>query len=497
MVGPSLAEELASLPDDLRGDILASLTPADFASLAAEWLFWARPKQKPPWEEPWWRWCLMMAGRGSGKSRTGAEFIRHLVEHDTHEVAIIGPTYSHVTHFMLGGRGKKNGSGLLDVFPKSQKPRHWKADKLVEFHTGAIGYVMTGEDEEIRGANLGGAWLDEPIKIRSIVELFDNLELTMRADETMPRGIITTTPQPGHAGAWLKELIARDDVHTVFGSTRENTANLAPTFLRTIERKFAGTRVGMQEIEGRILEDDEEGQMFRLGDIERARVAKAPRLVKGYVCVDPAAGDTARADDVGIVGIALGEDEELYVLADRSGKMSPAAYGNAAVAMHDELRKLVPELAILVENNKLGQHVAMAIRAALATRGKLQAAQVRIEEVHAVGDKSTRADPVSALCERGLLHVVGHLPDLEAEITGWRPGRKSPGRLDAMVHGAIKLAPDLREQPPPVEDPRIFGARSMFARGDGAGQRLAETADEAEDEDDMGGSPWAGLGGFR
>lgn len=484
LTGPSLAEELLALDAVARDAILAQLSPQEYASLWYEWAFWARPKQRPPPGE-WWRWMLYMAGRGSGKSRTGSEFMRDRVEHGAETLALAGPTYNHVLHFMLGGRrGKKgNGSGLLDVFPKHQKPRYFKQDKLVEFHTGAIAYVLTGEDQEPRGANLSNVWIDEPIKFKNIGEFFYNIELTLRADEVTPQGIITTTPKPIE---WLKRIIARKTVYVVLGSTDENKANLAATYIAAIEEELGGSRTERQERHGEIVEDDE-GERFRLKDIEGARVARTPPLTEIMVSVDPSATDTDRADECGVIGVGADAAGELYVLDDRSGKLDPEGYGTAAIEMYFELRRRHPQarVSILVEDNKIGKHAKSTVRAAARDkRGSIAAESITIAEVHAVGDKGTRADPVSTLYRKGLVHHVGQLPDVENEITTWRPGKKSPGRLDALVHACTKLA-RLDEDPlPPVEDPSMVHAESRWAPKDQGTMRSEEW--EEEDEADKG-----------
>jgi phage terminase large subunit-like protein len=497
LLGPSLAEQLMQLPEEQREAILAELTPADFASLLCEWNFWARPKQQPPWSDLAWRWMLYMAGRGSGKSRTGAEFVRWMVEHGAGAIGLLGPTYRHVAHFMLGGRkGRKgNGSGLLDVFPAHQKPRWFKSDGIVEFYTGAVAYVFTGEDEEIRGPNLDGAWVDEPIKIRGILELFMNLELTMRADDVTPRGIITTTGKPI---PWLKKTIARKDVYVVLGASDENAANLDPSLLRTLDQELSGSRLERQERGGEIVEDDE-GALFRMGDISDNRVPRAPELVEVLVAVDPAATDTNRADECGVVGVGMDALEELYVLDDKSGKLDPEGYGDAAIAMFFALRRAHPaaKVSLLVEDNKIGKHAASTVRAAMRDkRGRAAAQAITITELHALGDKATRADPVATLYRKGLVHHVGTLAELEAEITTWTPGKKSPNRLDALVHACTKLA-RLDEDPlAPAEDPTTAHAESRWARK--ADAALAQTADEYEDNLDAGdaerGGTWGGFG---
>lgn len=495
LVGPSLAEELAALPEAVRVEILAAFTPREFLSLMYEWRVWARPKQLPP--DGFFRWLMYMAGRGSGKSRFGSEWMRWRVENGAESLAIGGPTYNHVLHYMLAGK-KSRGSGLLDVFPPHQRPRYFKSDKLVEFHTGAVGYVLTGEDEEPRGANLDTIWIDEPIKFRAIDEFFYNIELALRADGDLePQGFISTTPQPI---PWLKDIIARDDAYVVLGSTDENALNLAKTYLKALDKALGGSRIERQERHGEIVEDDE-GERFRLDDIEAARISpsQVPALVEILVAVDPAATDTARSDDCGVVGVGADEEGELYVLDDKSGKLDPEGYGSAAVAMHGRLHRRYPnaKIAVLVEDNKIGKHAASTVRAAAReTKGKVAGDAITITEIHALGDKGSRADPVSALYRKRHVHHVGLLEALEDEITTWRPGKKSPGRLDALVHAATKLAKLDEDLPPPVEDPVAMHAVSRWARPDADRSRMTGAEFDAE-QDEIDEEGRGAFGGFR
>ena len=494
LIGPSVVEQLIALPANDREAVLSNLSPREFASLLVEWNFWSRPKQRPPWMDLSWRWMLYMAGRGSGKSRTGAEFVRYLVEHGAGAIGLLGPTYRHVAHFMIGGRkGRKgNGSGLLDVFPDHQRPKWFKTDGIIEFSTGAVAYVFTGEDEEVRGPNLDGAWVDEPIKIRFISELFTNLELTMRADDVLPRGIITTTGKPL---PWLKKTITRRDVYTVFGASDENAANLDPSFLRTIDQELGGSRLERQERGGEIVDDDD-AALFKMTDIINARVARTPPLLEILVSIDPSASDTDRSDDCGVVGVGIDAPGELYVLDDKSGRLAPEQYGDAAIDMVFALQRVHPlaKIRVLVEDNKIGKHAASTVRAAMRDkRGRAAAAAIEIIEVHAMGDKASRADPVATLYRKGLVHHVGTLADVETEITTWTPGKRSPGRLDALVHACVKLA-RLDEDPlPPVEDPDTVHAESRFARRDPSAA-LDMTGEEFDAEADPDGGLWEGMG---
>lgn len=456
LVGPSLAERLMALPEDVRERILAELTPADFASLWVEWGFWARPKQlAPPGVS--WRWWLYMAGRGSGKSRTGAEWVRHRVEHcGAQSIALCGPTCRDVVHYMIGGRrGRRgNGSGLLDVFPDHQRPRHFRTDGLIEFHTGAVAYVYTAEEPEVRGPNFDTAWLDEPVKWRFRQEILDNIELALRADDVDPQGIITTTPVNA---LFFKALVADPDVVTVMGASDENRANLAPSFFRRLDRRYSGSRIEAQERRGEIVEDEGNG-LFKQTTIDLTNVTRAPKLRTVVVAVDPAISTSRKSDLTGIVVIGLGYDGHLYVLEDLTG-VEFEALGEEVPDPLPPLRwtrpktprKHAPEewgelvlralwhfggQLVVAETNRGGDLVKANVRAALfRLRGARQ--RVVVETVHAVKGKEIRAEPVATAYEQRRVHHVGAHAALEAELTEWDPASTvSPNRLDALVWGA-------------------------------------------------------------
>lgn len=454
LVGPSMAEQLVALPEAARAEILGSLIPGEFASLYYDWRFWGRPKQFAPAGA--WRWWLCMSGRGSGKSRTGAEWIRWRVEHGAQSIALVGPTYRDVAHYMIGGRkGRKgNGSGLLDVFPDHQRPRWYKTDGLIEFHTGAVAYVYTAEEPEVRGPNFDTAWLDEPVKWRFRDEVVDNIELALRADDVEPQGVITSTPRNL---LFFKALVGDPDVVTVMGSSDENRANLAAAFFRRLDRRYSGSRIEAQERHGEIVEDDGDS-LFRMATIDRYRVTRAPKLRTVLVAVDPAVSSNKRSDLTGIVVLGLGFDGHVYVLDDLTGvdfdllgEDVPAELPPLKFSRPDKPRKHEPEewgelvlralwhyggTVVVAETNRGGDLVKANIRAALfRLRGARQ--RVVVELVRATKGKEIRAEPVATSYEQGRVHHVGVLAALEDEITEWDPTMAvSPNRLDALVWGA-------------------------------------------------------------
>jgi phage terminase large subunit-like protein len=443
--GRSLAEDLAALPDAARERVLDALSPVDFAALRYCWPFWARPKQRPP--SGGWRWWFQQGGRGSGKTKTAAEWIREGVDAGEDPVLLAGPTLDHIDLYMLGGQGQRDASTLFDIWPPSQRPIR-VGKKLIRFYNGVTGYLGTGEDPEFKGPNLRRVWLDEPTKCRYLARFFYHIELALRADSVTPaRGIITTNPpdpsDPENV-EWLKRVSVRRDVYAVISTSDENKAHLDANLFTAMDEEIGGTPLEISERGGE-LREEKDGQLFFQRDIDDARWMnpEAPNLKQVMVCVDPAASDSKRADEVGIVAVGIDAGEELYVTDDRSGKMTPEEYGEASIALYLDLQRRFPDaqVSILVEDSKFGMHVKAVVRSALRDkRGSLAADAVKIDEVTARGDKPTRAHPVTVLYRKGRVHHVGHLPAIEREITGWRTGRKSPGRMDALVHGATKLA---------------------------------------------------------
>jgi phage terminase large subunit-like protein len=220
MAGPSLAEELAALPDAARARIVDSLPRAERARLLHTWRFWARPKQIVP-DVPH-RTVLFLSGRGFGKNRTAAERVREKIYAGVQSIALIGPTWRETLRHMVGGKlgPGGNGSGLLDVFPAHERAQIEVKEQKGEIHfgfTGAVAYLVSDETPELRGGSYGLAWCDEICKWRHLAKLWDNLEFCMRVrSEIPPEIIVTTTPRPMR---FLKELVADPDTITILGTT--------------------------------------------------------------------------------------------------------------------------------------------------------------------------------------------------------------------------------------------------------------------------------------
>lgn len=438
-LGPSIMDRLVALSEADRDVVLGELSALDCARLLYDWRAWARPKQLAP-NGAWTVW-LLLAGRGFGKTRTGAEWVRDRVEAGVaRSVVIIGPDWKDLRRYQVGGHRGLGGSGLLDVCPPWNKPQFLEQKGELHWPNGAVAYLQTAERSELRGANLDTIWGDEPIKWRYAEALWDNIEMTLREPgRTPPQIIVTTTPTPMQL---LRDLIMDEGTVVTHGVTDENEANVSPQWLARMKRRYAGTRVGQQELEARVLGDNPDA-LFHMSLINAHRVVMAPDLLRVLVGVDPAVSERRSSDETGLVVAGADHDVHAFVLADASGKMSPDAWAKAAV----DLAVLHHADGFVVERNKVGDLAAHTIRQELRRRqldGKYE-----ILEAYSMIDKAARAAPVAALYEQGKVHHVGRsLGELEAEISSWNPklGR-SPNRLDAMVHAIYELT-RITEEPP-------------------------------------------------
>jgi len=290
--------------------------------------------------------------------------------------------------------------------------------------------LFTAEEPDLlRGPQCDGWWADELASWKYLTETWDNLQFTARLGDVV-RGIVTTTPRPLKL---VKELAVRPDVILTRGSTLDNSRNLSRTFLEQIRKQYEGTRLGRQELNGEIL-DDNPNALWQRAMIERTRLAVAPacgfqRVVVG---LDPSA--TADGDEAGIICAALGRDGRVYVLDDKSLQGTPLAWATAAVRCYD----LHHADRIVYESNQGGDMVSQTLRGVDS--------HVAVRGVHAKFGKRLRAEPVSALYEQSRVSHVGCFPALEDEMCEWTPdSADSPNRLDALVHAIMELKPNRGE----------------------------------------------------
>ena len=430
MTNRSVMEQLKNLSVEDAATVIDSFDSEQQRSMMYMWPVWARSNQLTPQTK--WRIWLILAGRGFGKTRTGAEFIREQVEAgNAKHIALVGPTAADVRDTMVEGE-----SGLLGIYPAHQRPRYEPSKRRITFHNGAVASAFTADEpDRLRGPNHDLAWADELAAWR-YPEAWDMLMFGLRIGK-FPRVVVTTTPKPIPI---IKRLLAMEDGTTFVtrGSTFENAANLAPSFLAEVKARYEGTRLGQQELYAEVL-DDVEGSLWNRDMLENNRVSQLPEIVRTVVAVDPAAGSKAENAETGIVVVGLGEDGHGYVLDDRSVRGTPNDWGMAAVAAYHANKAD----RIVAEANQGGDMVSHTLRTVDPN--------VPIKLVHASKGKRTRAEPVAALYEQGRVHHLGFHALLEDQLCSWVPDHAvSPDRLDALVWGVTELIVDGARKAPTV-----------------------------------------------
>ncbi len=347
-------------------------------------------------------------------------------------IALIGETEHDVREVMIEGP-----AGLLRVSPRSERPSWMASRRRLEWPNGAIGFAFSAEDpEQLRGPQFDAAWCDELAKWRHVDATFDMLQFGLRLGQR-PRQLITTTPRPIPL---IKRLLADPRTAVTRAATQANAAHLSPAFLDEVLARYAGTRLGRQEIDGEVIEERADGLWTR-AMIEAARVRAAPPLRRIVIGVDPPASDRPGADACGIVAAGLAEDGCVYVLEDASVQgLSPAGWANKAVALFHRLKAD----AMVAEVNQGGDMVA-AVLAQVERR-------LPLRTVHATRGKWLRAEPVAMMYQQGKVkHVDPPLTALEDEMCDFGMGGlssgASPDRLDALVWAVTELITRRRAEP--------------------------------------------------
>jgi phage terminase large subunit-like protein len=429
-MGRSLADILAGLDEATRDEVLGSLTPRERWEAMYTWSVWRRPEQRTP--GGLWRTWLILAGRGFGKTRTGAEFIREQVDAGrARRIALVGRTAADVRDTMVEGE-----SGLLSVYPPGRRPRYEPSKRRVTFDNGAVAVTYSADKPDLlRGPNHDLAWADELAAWR-YSDAWDQLMLGLRIGE-QPRVIVTTTPRPVPV---IKRLLGTSDGSVVVtrGSTFDNAANLATEFLVEMRRRYEGSRLGRQELYAEVL-DDADGALWSRDQIDQTRVTDVPDLRRLVVAVDPAASSGEDSAETGIVVVGVDTRGVAYVLDDRSLRATPNEWASAAVAAYHQHKADT----IVAEANQGGDMVRQVLQTVD------QRAPVKL--VRATRGKRTRAEPVAALYEQGRVHHVGFFPDLEDQLCSWVPDvGTSPDRLDALVWAVTDLVVDKQGAAPVV-----------------------------------------------
>jgi phage terminase large subunit-like protein len=421
-----------------KAEVLASLTAGDRAALDASWPLAARDDQLPP-PGDWTVW-LMLGGRGAGKTRAGAEWIRALALGRPHaggpsaaRMALVGETLADAREVMVEGV-----SGLLAIHPPRERPAWSPARRRLEWPSGAVAQLFSAEDpESLRGPQFDAAWADEVAKWRHADATFDMLQFGLRLGPA-PRQVVTTTPRPVPL---VRRLIADRRTVVTRARTADNAANLAPTFLSAIVDRYAGTRLGRQELDGELVEDRPDALWTR-AELEAVRLTGRPALSRIVVAVDPPASARRRSDACGIVAAGLDPDGRAVVIADASREAArPEVWAATAVALYHAERadRLVAEV------NQGGDMVASVIAQVDPS--------VPVVPVRATRGKWLRAEPVAALYARGRVRHAGVFRELEDEMADFGldglSGGRSPDRLDALVWAITALLVD------PAGEPRV------------------------------------------
>jgi phage terminase large subunit-like protein len=414
------ADWLSRQPQAFREEYYASLSDQEWKALEYDWNFWARDNQLTPGLLPNgqdWRYWLILAGRGYGKTRSGAEWVRQRVQRMS-LVNLIAATADDARDIMVEGE-----SGILAICPNGERPRYVKSERKLVWPNGAISLIFTADEpERLRGKQHCSLWADELAAWR-YPEAWDQAMFGLRIGLD-PRAIITTTPKPTQV---IKDLIANEWTYVTYGTTYDNRANLAPAFYQAIIKKYEGTRLGRQELLAQIL-DDNPNALWQRTVIDALRVNKLPphvQIVRVVIGVDPQSGEDGA--ETGIIGAGLGSNGHGYVLDDRSLRGTPGEWANAVDLIYDRLKadRVVAEIN---QGGKMVEHTIRTVNPNISYTG-----------VHAKVGKKLRAEPVSALYEQGKVHHVGTFGTLEDQQCQWTPGEESPDRMDALVYALTEL----------------------------------------------------------
>ena len=424
---------IACAPPELQEEFLSGLSEGALLALPYLFEFWALPHQLPPRGD--WRSWVIMGGRGAGKTRAGAEWVRAEVEGArpldvgrSRRVALVGETIEQVREVMVFGE-----SGILACSPPDRRPKWEATRKRLVWPNGAVAQVFSAhEPESLRGPQFDAAWADELAKWKRAEEAWDMLQFGLRLGPT-PRQCVTTTPRNVPV---LKAILANPSTAVTQAPTEANRAHLAASFLAEVRARYAGTRLGRQELDGALLEDAE-GALWSLAALEAARLERAPDFDRVVVAVDPPVTGRASSDECGIVvvgAVTQGpvQDWRAVVLEDASvSAASPMAWAEAAIAAMERhgAERLVAEV------NQGGELVESVIRQIDPL--------VPVKAVRASKGKAARAEPVAALYEQGRvrhLRGLGRLEDQMCRMTaqGYQ-GKGSPDRVDALVWALHEL----------------------------------------------------------
>lgn len=412
--------------------ILEGAGPKAVKDLMNSWEFWARPNQLPPTEdcncgcEGSWIYWLILAGRGWGKTRTGAEWVHMVVNDGSYKLLhLVGATAADARDIMIKGE-----SGILAT-QKPENPVKWSpTNRRLTWENGAEALIFSADEpDRLRGLQCEAAWADELAAWR-YEEAWKQLQLGLRLG-AMPRTVITTTPRPKPL---VKSLFFHERAHVTKGATYENVTNLADAFIAEITREMEGTRFGRQEIYAEILDESELAYWNRdlLDENRMKRDEERPPLKKVVIGVDVAVSFGKESAETGIVVAGLGMDDKAYVLQDASGKYRPDGWAKKVCALYESWTEDAAEVRVVAEKNQGYEMIRHTIN--------VEDPSVPVKLVHASKSKITRAEPIATAYERGRVRHDGVFAKLEEQMCTWEAGDPdSPDRLDAMVWALTEL----------------------------------------------------------
>jgi len=366
---------------------------------------------------------LQLMGRGSGKTRAGAEWVRGRVNSgEAKRICFLGPTPGDARDVMIQGE-----SGIMNIGPPEERPEYIPTNRSLTWANGARATVFSGHSpEQLRGPQFDTAWVDELCAFKYVRESWDMLMFGMRLGD--PKICVTTTPKPI---SLIRELLQMKSVVVSTGSTYENLENLSP-FYQDIISRYEGTSLGEQELHAKLL-DEMPGALWTRKMLQDNRIAEEqlPELKRIVIAIDPAVTAKEESNETGIVACGLGENGHGYLLKDISGRYSPDEWARKAINLYHELEAD----RIIAEVNQGGDMVQHTIRMVERDDGR----PVAYKAVRASKGKHTRAEPIAALDEQGRIHHVGTFPGMEDQLCTWEVGEDSPDRLDARVWGFTEL----------------------------------------------------------
>jgi len=403
-------------------ELVASLSDEEVEELIADWSLWARTEQLPP-HGNWTTW-LLMGGRGSGKTRAGAEWVRALAigKEPVSPIALVGETINQARSIMVEGE-----SGILNIGTLAERPKFDRQRNILIWENGVEAHLMSGsEPERFRGPQFGAAWCDEVGKWPQAEKAWDMLQFALRLGKK-PRQLATTTPRPTKL---IKRLLI--DEHSVVTrmKTGENEANLASSFLSQIVERYKGSVLGRQELDGELI-DDLPDALWSRRLIESIKIKQLPPLERIIVAVDPPVSANKNSYACGII-VAASYGEKAIVIEDKTIKPAKPLEWAGKVA---QAYKAHDADAVVAEVNQGGDMVSQMI--------KQVNPEISVISVRATRGKWVRAEPVAALYARGLISHRHGLDELEDEmcafgVNGLSDGH-SPDRVDALVWALTEL----------------------------------------------------------